>query len=74
MAVIYPLLKGELNISFYDYTARKMCNVEKDKLLVSIPYQRIPQIVASIDKCTAGRAKIEYPPEFREFLQKRLAL
>lgn len=72
MALIYPLLKGELNISFYDYTARKMCNVEKDKLLVSIPYQRIPRIIKSIDKCTAGRAKIEYPPEFREFLQKRL--
>lgn len=70
MAVMYPLLTGELNISFYDYTARKMCNVEKDKLLISIPYKRIPQIVESIDKCTAGRAKIEYPQEFREFLQK----
>ncbi len=73
MAVMYPLLSGELNLSFYDYTARKMCNVEKDKLLISIPYKKIPQMVESIDKCTAGKAKMEYPQEFREFLQKRLA-
>jgi uncharacterized protein (DUF169 family) len=73
MSIIYPLLSGEVNISFYDYTARKMCNVEKDKLLISIPYQRIPSIIESIDKCSAGKAKIEYPVEFREFLQKKLA-
>jgi len=72
MAIIYPLLSGELNISFYDYTARKMCNLEKDKLLVSIPYKKIPPIIQNIEKCSAGRAKIEFPQEFREFLQKRL--
>ncbi len=73
MSIIYPLLTGEVNISFYDYTARKMCNVEKDKLLISIPFRRIPQIIESIDKCSAGRAKIEFPQEFRQFLQKRLS-
>ncbi len=72
MTIIEPILTGELNISFYDYTARKMCNLEKDKLLVSVPYKRIPQIVESIEKCSAGKAKIEYPQELREFLQKRL--
>ena len=39
----------------------------------SIPYKKIPLIIESINRCTAGRAKIEYPQEFREFLQKRLA-
>jgi len=73
MSIIYPLLTGEVNISFYDYTARKICNVEKDKLLISIPYKKIPQIIESIEKCSAGKAKIEYPAEFREFLQQRLA-
>lgn len=72
MSIIYPLLTDEVNISFYDYTARKMCNVEKDKLLVSIPYKKIPAIIEAIDKCSAGKAKIEFPAEFREFLQKRL--
>ena len=72
MTIIYPLLTGEVNISFYDYTARKMCKVEKDKLLVTIPYSRVVEMVESIEKCSAGKAKIEFPPEFREFLQKRL--
>jgi uncharacterized protein (DUF169 family) len=73
MSIIYPLLSGKLNLSFYDYTARKMCNAEKDKLIISTPYQKIPELIESIDKCSAGRAKIEYPAQFREFLQKRLA-
>jgi len=72
MSIISPLLTQEVNLSFYDYTARKMCNIEKDKLLISIPYKKIPQIIESIDKCSAGRAKIEYPAEFRQFLQSRL--
>lgn len=73
MGIIYPLLTNEVNLSFYDYTARKMCNVEKDKLLISIPYKKIPLIMESVDKCSGGRAKIEYPEEFRQFLQSRLA-
>jgi len=72
LAIIYPLLTGEVNISFYDYTARKICNVPSDKLLVSIPYQRMPRLIADIDICSGGKAKVEYPHEFREFLRKRL--
>jgi len=72
MSIIYPLQSGEANLSFYDYTARKMCNVDKDKLLISIPYNKIPKIIESIDKCSAGKAKIEFPPEFRQFLQQGL--
>lgn len=74
LSIIYPLVTGQVNISFYDYTARKICNVEKDKLLISIPYNRIPKIIESLDKCSAGRAKIEFPPEFRKFLQERLTI
>jgi uncharacterized protein (DUF169 family) len=72
MSIISPLLTGELNISFYDYTARKMCNVEKDKLLISLPYNKISKIVESIDSCSGGKAKIEYPEEFRAFLKSAL--
>ncbi len=74
MSIIYPLVTKEANISFYDYTARKMCNVEKDKLLIIIPYSKIPRIIESIDKCSAGRAKVEFPQEFRELMQKRLTM
>ena len=74
MSIIYPLLSNEINISFYDYTARKLCHVDKDKLLISIPYKKIPQLTEAIAKCTAGTAKVEFPPEFRQFLQQRLAV
>jgi len=60
MSIIYPLVTGEPNLSFFDFTARKICKVEKDKLLISIPYARILQITESIDKCSAGCAKIEF--------------
>ncbi len=73
MSVIYPLLSGETNLSFYDYTARKICNVDKDKLIITIPYVKIPGIIESVNKCSAGTAKIGFDPEFRTFLQKNLA-
>lgn len=72
MSIVSPLLTQEVNLSFYDYTARKMCNVEKDKLIITIPYKKIPAIIESIGKCSAGTAKIEYPEEFRQFLQSKL--
>jgi len=67
MSVIYPLLSQEINLSFYDYTARKMCNLEKDKLIITIPYRKLPQIIESIGRCPAGKAKMEFvqqPPVF----------
>jgi len=71
MAVVNPLLTGEVNVSFYDYTARKICHVPPDQLLVSIPAKSLPSIIKSIPACTAGTAKIEYPQDFKQFLQKR---
>lgn len=72
MSIVYPLLTQELNISFYDYTARKICGLQKDKLIVTIPYSKIPGIMDALEKCSAGSAKAEFLPEFREFLQKKL--
>ncbi len=71
MAVVYPLLEQKVNISFYDYTARKICHLPPDQLLVTIPAAQFPKIIAALDRCSAGTAKIEYPQDFKEFLQKR---
>jgi uncharacterized protein (DUF169 family) len=72
MAIMYPLKTGEVNISFYDYTARKICNLDPCLLVVSVPYERIADIIKNIPACSAGTARIEYPPEFRKFLKERL--
>ena len=72
LGIMYPLVTGEVNISFYDYTARKLSAIEKDKLLVTLPYDFIPRIMENLDKCTAGTAKLSYPPELRALLHQKL--
>jgi uncharacterized protein (DUF169 family) len=64
-AVAYPVVTGELNVSFMDYTARRMCRYKPEDLIVSIPYHRFLGVMRSIDHCTAGRAKMEVPPSLR---------
>lgn len=55
LGITYPLVTGELNISFYDHTARKLSGIGRDKLIVSVPYSKIPQMIKDLDKCPAGR-------------------
>jgi len=59
MGITYPLFLDEVNISFYDYTSRISSKVKKDKLIVSVPYSRIPQIIGSIEGCSAGSARVD---------------
>jgi len=66
MVVAYPLVSGELNISLLDYTSRKYQNYKPEELFVSIPYHKLPGLVGSIDLCSAGTAKVEFPFGFRE--------
>ena len=40
----------------------------KDELFVSVPYHRMAGIIESIPLCTAGTAKTEYPPEFKQLV------
>jgi len=58
MSITYPLLSREVNISFYDYTSRIISKIKKDKLIVSVPYSKVPEIVKNIDRCSAGKAKV----------------
>lgn len=68
MAVAYPLVAGEINVTFLDWTARRTKPYKPDELIVTVPYHRLPGIVEAIDLCTAGTAKLEIPPEFRQAL------
>ena len=68
MAVAYPLVSGEINVTFLDWTARRTKPYKPDELIVTVPYHRLPGIVEAIDLCTAGTAKLEIPPEFRQAL------
>jgi uncharacterized protein (DUF169 family) len=67
-AVAYPVVTGELNVSLMDYTSRRIRGYKPEDLLISIPYHRLPGVMRSIDRCTAGRAKMEIPESFRRLM------
>ena len=72
MAITYPLVSGEINVSFLDYTARKMKGYKSDELFISVPYHRMTGIIDSIPLCTAGTAQTKYPPEFKQVVKDSL--
>jgi len=65
MAITYPLVTGELNVTFLDWTARRTNPYKAHELIVSVPYHRLKCIVEAIDRCSAGTATLHIPPEFR---------
>jgi len=65
MAIAYPIVSGEINVSFLDYTARKWQKYRPDELFVSIPYYKMPNLMDSIDSCSAGTAEVELPEGVR---------
>jgi uncharacterized protein (DUF169 family) len=65
MSIGYPIVSGQINANFFDYTSRKIKGFGKDELIVSIPYEKMDNLVKAIPNCTAGTAEIEYPEEFR---------
>jgi uncharacterized protein (DUF169 family) len=72
-AVTYPLMTGEINISIMDYIARQMYKFAPEELFVSVPYHHFIGIIESLDKSSAGTAKIQPPQEFmKEIMKKRM--
>ena len=70
MAIAYPLVAGELNVSLYDYTSRKRKGYQPDEMIVSVPYHKMSLLVDGIDGCSAGTARIEYPPGLRKLMRE----
>ena len=66
--IAYPLVSGEINLSLFDYTARRMRRFAKDELLVTVPFPKMHNLIESIPSCGAGTAPIEIPPEFRKYM------
>jgi uncharacterized protein (DUF169 family) len=61
--VSYPVVTGNTNVSFGDWTARRMVGFRKDLVFVSVPYERMANLLAAIPECGAGTADFEMPPE-----------
>ena len=57
LSISYPLASGEINLSLFDHTSRRLARAPRDTLLVSFPYAYLPSVIAAIDGCSAGKAK-----------------
>ncbi len=71
MAVAYPIVSGEINLSLWDYTARRLQKLSEDELTVSVPYHYMHDIVGSIESCSAGTASIEGLKRMLRAMQQR---
>ncbi len=65
MSIAYSIVSGEINANFIDFTSRKIKDFGKDELIITIPYEKMDNLVKAIPLCSAGTAKVEYPEEFR---------
>jgi uncharacterized protein (DUF169 family) len=64
-AISYTIMTGKTNISMGDWTARNHQEFEPDVVFVSVPYERMDNLIAAIPECSAGEAATVIPDEFR---------
>lgn len=68
-AIGYPIVTGNTNVTFGDWTARRMQKYPPDVVFVSIPYERMHNLVAAIPGCSAGTAKVELPADLSRLME-----
>ncbi|MBU1671683.1 MAG: DUF169 domain-containing protein [Actinobacteria bacterium] len=68
-AIGYPVMTGNTNVTFGDWTARRMQKYPEDAVFVTVPYERMHNLVKAIPECSAGNASVEIPEEFRVQLE-----
>lgn len=61
-AITYPLVTNRVNVTFGDVTARRMEHFGENELFVALPYTDLRSVIWSLDRCSAGTAKMEIPP------------
>ena len=58
-------MTGCTNITMGDWTARRQQKFEPDVLFLSIPYERMHNLITAIPDCSAGDAEAVIPEEFQ---------
>ena len=64
-AIVYTIISGNTNMSVGDWTARSHQGFEADVIFLSVPYERIHNLIAAIPHCSAGDAEVHIPEEFQ---------
>lgn len=68
-AIAHPVVTGRTNVTFGDWTARHAQKFPADVVFVSIPYERVHNLVAALPECSAGSAETDIPEEIRRFME-----
>ena len=63
-AISYTLMTGNTNLSMGDWTARHHQGFDPDILFMSVPYERVNNLIKAIPLCSAGEASVVIPEEF----------
>jgi uncharacterized protein (DUF169 family) len=63
-SITYPIMTGCTNITMGDWTARKQQGFEPDILFVSVPYERMHNLIAAFPNCSAEDAEAVIPEGF----------
>ena len=64
-AISYTIMSGCTNLSTGDWTARHHQGFEPDIMFLSVPYERINNLISAIPHCSAGNANAKIPDEFQ---------
>ena len=64
-AIVYTIMSGNTNMTVGDWTARNHQKFESDVIFLSVPYERINNLIAAIPLCSAGEAAAHIPEEFQ---------
>ncbi len=61
--IAYPLMSGQSNLSLGDITARRAQKYRDDVIFLTVPFERMANLVAAIPECSAGAAEFVRPPD-----------
>jgi uncharacterized protein (DUF169 family) len=69
-AVAAPLYTGQIGLSLIDTTSRHMCRYDANEMIVTIPVHLMHGVMRSLDRCSAGRAPIEWPDAMKAIMRE----
>ena len=69
-AIGYPVMTGHTNLTLGDWTARRAQKYEKDIVFLTVPYERMANLIAAIPMCSAGTADLDIPTEFQHIMEE----
>lgn len=58
-AIAYPAVSGSTNVTFGDWTARRMVGFPAHAVFVTVPFERMGGLLDAIPLCSAGEAELE---------------